>query len=89
MNYNGSGAGLLRFWYIGDDNAQGRVDPTMVIRAPDGSFHCSDDANGKPYPVIDFSNPQDGTYTVWIGSKQVGEHISGALKLTENSANLP
>ncbi len=61
----------------------------MVIRDPDGHFHCSDDANGKRYPVIDFNNPMDGTYTIWVGGKRPGEHFSGALKLTENAGNLP
>ncbi len=89
INYTGNGAGLLRFWYVGDDTLQGRVDPTMVIRDPDGHFHCNDDANGKPYPVIDFNNPSDGTYTIWIGGKRPGEHFSGALKLTGNGGNLP
>ena len=48
--------------------AEGDVDSTLAIRAPDGSWHCNDDfAGGGHNPGVTFANPVDGTYSVWVG----------------------
>jgi hypothetical protein len=47
-------------------------DVSLVIRNPDGSFRCNDDADGLN-PVIEGSWPA-GTYQIYIGSVTAGTH---------------
>lgn len=42
-------------------------DRTLIIHAPDGSWHCNDDTNGLN-PVIQISPVVSGQYDVWVGS---------------------
>ena len=46
-------------------------DLTLVVRAPDGTFHCNDDsadpANGLN-PLVEISNAQPGEYSVYVGA---------------------
>ena len=44
-----------------------RADTTLVVKAPDGRWYCSDDAIGLN-PVVSFDTPQSGRYDIWIGS---------------------
>jgi S1-C subfamily serine protease len=44
-----------------------RADTTLVINAPDGSWHCSDDALGLD-PLVDFATPLAGLYSIWVGA---------------------
>jgi hypothetical protein len=43
------------------------VDTTLVVNAPDGSWHCADDEDG-PDPVVSFGRPQSGYYSIWVGT---------------------
>ncbi|TVQ97016.1 MAG: peptidase S1 [Deltaproteobacteria bacterium] len=43
------------------------ADTTLVINAPDGSWHCIDDVEGLN-PVIQFATPASGQYDIWIGT---------------------
>ena len=44
-----------------------RADTTLVINAPDGSWHCSDDVLGLD-PLVEFSAPGTGLYNIWVGT---------------------
>ena len=44
-----------------------RADTTLVINAPDGSWHCSDDALGLD-PLVEFAVPLAGLYSIWVGA---------------------
>ncbi|WP_179299501.1 hypothetical protein [Rubrivirga marina] len=46
--------------------ATGDQDLTLVVQAPDGSWTCSDDADGSdPRATVDGG---EGTYSVWVGT---------------------
>jgi len=42
-------------------------DTTLLVRDPEGGFHCDDDSFGNFNPRVDVNAPQDGAYYVWIG----------------------
>jgi hypothetical protein len=46
-------------------------DMTLVVRAPDGTFHCNDDS-GDPSnglnPMIDITNATAGDYAIYVGA---------------------
>lgn len=42
-------------------------DVTLLINAPDGTWHCNDDSAGTN-PQIDFASAPEGQYDVFIGS---------------------
>ncbi len=48
-------------------HVDGRADTTLVINAPDGSWHCSDDALGLD-PLVEFDPPLGGLYSIWVGA---------------------
>lgn len=43
------------------------TDVTLIVNQPDGSWICSDDADGSN-PHIRLERPQSGTYNIWIGT---------------------
>jgi hypothetical protein len=59
-------------------------DTTLLVRAPDGSLLCSDDASADTLnPLVVISEPSDGRYLVWVGRINPTEPISGVLTITE------
>jgi hypothetical protein len=68
-------------------------DTTLIVNAPDGSWHCNDDAEGQGLnPGIAFDHPQSGLYNVWVGTLQAGNgyeptmvHISELGFSSENA----
>lgn len=58
--------------------AKSGSDVTLIVNAPDGSWHCSDDAYGTN-PHVSFSNPASGQYNIWIGTYR----SSGAMPSSE------
>ncbi len=42
-------------------------DTTLVVRAPDGEWHCNDDDRGLD-PGLVFEHPQSGRYAIWVGA---------------------
>lgn len=48
-------------------SATADVDTTLLVRAPDGSWHCNDDSVGLN-PVVRFDAPGDGRYQIWVGA---------------------
>ena len=85
VTYSAGGQDLLRFYFVADEVE----DTTLIINAPDGSWHCNDDAPDTIDPMIDFGSPQSGRYDIWIGSFQADVQASGTLYVTELESNAP
>lgn len=49
-------------------SATAGADTTLVVRAPDGSYHCDDDSAGDLNPVVTFETPAAGRYQIWVGT---------------------
>jgi hypothetical protein len=62
-------------------SAASDVDAVLVVNAPDGSWHCNDDAPGDfgLNPGISFSDPMDGLYNIWVGSLSSGSGFEPAM----------
>lgn len=59
-------------------------DTTLLVRTPDGSLLCSDDASADTLnPLVVISEPSDGRYLVWVGRINPTEPIGGVLTITE------
>jgi hypothetical protein len=43
------------------------TDITLIVNQPDGTWICSDDANGTN-PHVRLSDPSSGNYNIWIGT---------------------
>ncbi len=62
------------------------VDTTLIINAPDGSWHCNDDFGqlDASSPGIVFSSPLSGQYDIWVGTYSSSDGGTAAnLVLTE------
>ncbi len=70
---------LLRLLAFSEDQ-----DLTMVIRRPDGTFLCNDDAEGRN-PII-ASQFHAGRHSVWIGTYEASTEAPFILGLTELSS---
>lgn len=62
--------------YIG---AVSDADTTIVVRAPDGSWHCDDDSGGDLNPVVSWDHPLGGRYQIWVGRFDVEGEVSPAM----------
>jgi serine protease Do len=72
----------LRIFFEADSDDD---DPTLIVRAPDGSFVCNDDADESAAlnPMLRLPNPPNGRYSIWVGTFDLGEYIDGRLSITE------
>lgn len=61
-------------------------DTTLVIQKPDGAYLCNDDSEDGFHPAITGAMPA-GTYKVWVGSYNEGEHVAYRLGVTEIMTN--
>ena len=66
------------------------TDTTLIINAPDGSWHCNDDFSqlDASSPGIVFDSPASGQYDIWVGT--YGSDAAGTeaqLVLTELEAS--
>ena len=57
-------------------------DTTLIVNLPDGSWLCSDDANGLN-PALEFRDAAGGSYRIWIGSYSKEVYSSGSLWISE------
>jgi len=61
-------------------SAASDADTVLVVNAPDGSWHCNDDAPGQGLNAgISFSDPQSGLYNIWVGSLDFGGGYEPAM----------
>ncbi len=61
---------------------EARADSVLLVNAPDGSWHYSDDYRGAN-PAITFYNPSAGLYDIWVGSYDGTRRNPGRLIFTE------
>lgn len=59
-------------------SATSEGDATILVRAPDGSFHCDDDGAGGLNPGVSFEAPRSGRYQIWVG-QYVGDGVLPAV----------
>ncbi len=59
--------------------ATSQNDTVLVIRAPDGTYHCDDDGAGYPNPQVTFESPKSGLYDVWVGQFGIADNFIDAL----------
>ena len=66
-------------------------DTTLLVRAPDGSFLCADDADGANNlnPLLAIAKPAAGRYLVWVGRLDPSKPVTGKLTLTEAADAMP
>ena len=64
--------------------AHSEEDVTLVVRRPDGSFVCNDDAEGTrgTDPMVRAEMPS-GEHQIWVGANREGEHPSYRLGFSE------
>jgi hypothetical protein len=60
---------------------EGDGDATLLVRTPDGSFACADDANGfgNVNPLVVVGKPAAGQYLVWVGRVDPSKPVTGKL----------
>lgn len=71
----------LRLFFAADDGG----DTTLLVKLPDGSWVCNDDAAGTVEPMVVLPNPPHGRYDVWVGSYEAGAFVAGTLHVTERN----
>ena len=59
------------------------VDTTLVVHAPDGSWHCDDDSGHGLNPSIRFAVPLSGRYDIWIGTYADASREEATLSISE------
>lgn len=64
-------------------SASSAGDATMVVNAPDGSWHCDDDGAGSLNPGLRFENPASGRYDIWVGTYSEGAPEPATLHISE------
>jgi hypothetical protein len=79
-------------------SATSEDDTVIVVRAPDGSWHCDDDSGGTLNPLVSWETPASGRYQIYVGrftddaeTAQAVLHISeiGAPAQDEASGEAP
>lgn len=55
--------------------ARSSVDTTLIVNAPDGSWHCGDDEDGRD-PVVSFNLAQSGYYSIWVGTYESATSVA-------------
>ena len=62
--------------------ADSKLDTTLIVNTPNGSWACNDDTNGLN-PAVVISEASAGRYQIWIGSYEQGEFDVSTLWITE------
>jgi hypothetical protein len=61
-------------------SAASDMDAIIMVNAPDGSWHCNDDAPGQGLnPGLQFSAPESGLYNIWVGALAAGAGYEPAM----------
>jgi hypothetical protein len=78
---------ILNFTAAGDDlyiYVEADADTTLVVRAPNGTWHCNDDDLGDTWdPWVSIFNARSGTYSIWVGTFTKGSYPSATLYISE------
>ena len=74
----------LRIFFVADGILPGPGDATLLVRFPDGSWACNDDADHTTRnPMVALHDPVPGQYDIWVGTLWANEALSGTLYVTE------
>lgn len=76
---------FLRFFVRTDNGA----DATLLMRLPNDTWRCNDDAFNTLMPAIDFREPPAGRYDVWVGTYTASENNPAQLFITEDKNLTP
>lgn len=68
---------------------QTRVDTTLVIRQPDGTWLCADDDADTLDATVMYRTPVPGTYDVWVGTYAPTAPVSAVLRIAEPNPGEP
>jgi TPR repeat protein len=60
-------------------------DPTLLIRDPNGGWHCNDDSVGLD-AMVELRDAPAGLYRVWVGHTQLTQPSAGELLFTRDPA---
>ncbi len=82
LTWNGTSS-LLRFYMIANG------DTTLIINDPNGNWACVDDWGSNRNPSIDYNNPPQGVYDIWVASFSQGTAHTGTFHVTERGACTP
>lgn len=82
VRWSGASSGL-RFFFLSPG------DTVLIINAPNGAWFCNDDSFNTLNPTLDFLNPAQGRYDIWVASYNAGENIRGSLYITERGSVTP
>jgi hypothetical protein len=73
------GANVLSF------TTQATADATLLVRAPDGSWHCDDNGHDGRNASVAFAEPQPGRYDVWVGHAVPNMSATGISWINETT----
>ena len=65
----------------------GEQDATLIVKRPDGSFLCNDDAEGR-HPMVEFPLAE-GLHEIWVGAYDKREEISFTLGVSRRQSARP
>jgi hypothetical protein len=65
--------------------ATSTTDLTIAVNAPDGTWHCNDNSNGRSHPFVALPHGSAGQYDIWVGTRQPGPLVPASLTITENA----
>jgi len=68
----------LRIFFVADSGQA-----ALVIRSPDGNWFCNDNYAANLDPLVDFQNPAEGQYAIWVTDLAKGISATGTLYITE------
>ena len=90
-----SAAPTFRFEWASDVDPlvvffEGDIDASLMLVAPDGTFHCDDDYHGTDNlnPWLSLT-PMNGTYNLWVGSFVPEVTATGMLTITNDADAVP
>ena len=65
-------------------SAASETDINLVVRDPNGRYHCDDDSGEGLNPMLTIDNPSRGQYTVWVGVyAESSQYVDGVLGVSE------
>jgi hypothetical protein len=82
----------IRLTYIADPSpdalplfihALSQGDTTLVVKAPDGNWYCSDDGVNAMNPMLVFGPAMSGDYAIWLGSFEPDRNHEAILAFSE------
>jgi serine protease Do len=66
---------------------EGDSDATVIVRTPDGTFVCADDADGNANlnPLVILAGPASGRYLIWVGRVDPAKPVTGKLTVASSA----